>query len=215
MKSRVCNFVLCFLFILGCGNKERQIETESKSIITLLYNMESSFRFPPQPPPPLDVPSDSIKPVKLNPRDTIYKTDKFIVEKKYAIVFDNKDTIKSEDIKYLPEPFKEMVIMSKADKTQTHYFSPSNKMVLKDSIGERIPLIVIAEDQLRLEVIKERHNVVGVTYYSPIIFNTTFDNALLTFGAYRHGLDGSTAIYALKKVNGQWQVLYSKVISES
>lgn len=105
--------------------------------------------------------------------------------------------------------FKDMV----SNKSDSRFYCIAANLNLKDWNGDDIPII---KDQNKdIGEIRNQFNVLGILYFSEIIFNNKINKAILIFGAYRHGLDGHTALIALEKKNGKWEIVKEKILSIS
>lgn len=208
-KTSILVSICIFFLTASCKKKIDIAKIESLSIITLLYNKESSnFPIPPPPPPPKNVSIENLKPIQKN-RKKEYDSDQIIYKKKFAIIIEGGDKFSTDIIENIPIEY------------QNIFLKPSNmfsleslmKINLSDSFGKDIS--IIQKQGLKIQELTKKYQVLGILFISEIKFNEEFNKAVLVFGSYTHGLAGYTSIYGLKKENGKWTVNYHQLLSES
>ncbi|MEP0211706.1 MAG: hypothetical protein ABJD66_00710 [Cellulophaga sp.] len=186
---------------VSCQNKETTLELESMSIVKLLYNSEL-IKFP-VPLPPVDGSSKIEYPKKQ-------LTDKQFLENNYVISFFKATDYAINEEVFAVQEYKNIQI------NPSHIFSSKNLSLsnLEDINGNKIAVLK-KEDNLKIQEIIKKYNVMGIVYVSDIHFNEKVNKAILISGFYTHELAGHTSLFSLQKKNGTWQIVSSIHLSES
>ncbi len=200
MKNIVKLWTL-LLLISSCNSKtQTEIEiVEARKIMTLLYNKESSIQFP---PPSIDeMKKGNIKAAEANSTN--------IDSVKYVII---QDCIQYElnnlPIDKVAKEYRELFTAYNKDKGKCFV----SDFGARDMKGNEIPLVNNDFSKEALKRVKKAHKVLGIVFYSPIVFSQDNKKALVCFGATREGLDSSMSVFYLEKRNGEWSIHGSRIL---
>lgn len=195
--------VLLFLLISCTGNTQTEKEIlEAREIMTLLYNRESSIRFPPP----------SIDEMKKGNIKTIEANSTVIDSVKYAMMQEcNRQYLGNLPIENIPEEYRKLFNAYNQNKGKCFV----NDFEIKDTKGNEIPKVHDDFSNETLKRVKGEHNVLGIVFYSPIIFNSESNKALVCFGATREGLDSHLSIFYFEKIDGEWKIHSSRMLTIS
>jgi|TARA_B110000967_G_scaffold206172_1_gene252270 hypothetical protein len=189
MKNLIILFTI--LITTGCYN-----DTNSKEFKEVISFMIDKQAIPIPPPPAIDDLTTTTVSKKI-----IDSLDK--IKLKVAI-YPTIDTFSEEEFKKIPEEY--------LDKFQIH--GNSQKRLTLNGISSRKGHKIVLADTIKLKKHMDFKDYDFLFWFSDFYFSDDNKKVLFNLGLSRSRLAGNSTLYILKKENNQWEIEYSRYISE-
>ena len=201
MRLKVLKFLcLSVLLVQNSNCQTRTIEDDQKAIYTLVID-HLVRPFPPPPPPP---PNSEFQPMTKRVSDSINSIRLKVAISPYFSFLKKRPTLKNIDTTY--------------HKAVEVLFSEGNDFLITEGLlGSKKghTLVIVSENELdeRKRLFQNFNELISL---SRIVFDQNKNRAVVHIGRTLPGkLSGSTALYLLKKQDGEWIIDSYKVISIS
>lgn len=194
MKRKLITVLIVCSTFYNCVDTNSQFH-ERYDIISMMID-ELAYPLPPPPPPPRDI-------------DTVVTMDESLIDSlnniNISVVLHPKlDIINILEVKDIPKQYQDLleerIVIEEIDIKK-----------LSSKKGHRIRLI----DSLFLENRKKYKKTDLLFQFSNIYMSSDHTKALLAVTLSSSNLAGTYTIYGLKKVEGHWEIDYSKLLEES
>lgn len=202
--------LICFFFIIlcACNEKQRQFEDESYKVLSVLYNrLAVQLPIPPMPPSSRNISkADSLKNIEkiiefTKLRDSIQQIvaiDPYLS----LLILDHFNYSKVKD--EFQGLVAELSLLEEKKSLDIHRIKTSRK----DSIIE-------LNDSLLDPMVSDYLKFNKLISFSRVAFNEKFTKVVLVASAGTSGRAGFSALYFLRKIDGQWVIIDSTGISIS
>lgn len=191
MKKLFLLLLFSFHLCLNAQDKPRNLDQEEAAIYSLLID-RMARPFPPPPPPPKD--GSEPKPINF---DSIRKVKVEVVVD--TVMFDRSGTVD------LQEKFPEF--QNLVDSISSLAAKPVNFKYIMSEEGHTLIFGNSLEDsQTRYSQMVE---------FSRIAFNEEENMAALYAGHSTHPLSSYVDLYLLKKIKGEWKIVFEKTLEVS